>query len=89
MFSIIKFSQMFIGCVSMVSFREKPGASVSFPILADPDRKITSQLNMTDADEKDASGHPRPSRALHVMGPDKTVSIADSENFVLKSWENL
>jgi len=46
---------------------------VTYPIIADPNRQIIKQLNMVDPDEKDSSGNPLPSRALHMIGPDKTV----------------
>ena len=46
---------------------------VTYPIAADPKREIISQLNMVDPDEKDSSGDNLPSRALHIVGPDKKV----------------
>lgn len=46
---------------------------VTYPIAADPHRKIIKQLNMVDPDEKDSSGNQVPSRALHIVGPDKKV----------------
>lgn len=49
------------------------GRKVEFPILADPTREIIKQLNMVDPDMKDSSGNPVPSRALHIVGPDKKV----------------
>lgn len=49
------------------------GCKVTYPIAADPDRKIIKQLNMVDPDEKDSSGNQVPSRALHIVGPDKKV----------------
>jgi alkyl hydroperoxide reductase subunit AhpC len=52
----------------------QPDAPVKYPILADPDRKITVALNMMDPDEKDANGRPLASRALHIIGPDCRVS---------------
>lgn len=49
------------------------GKKVTYPIAADPTREIIKQLNMVDADEKDSSGQIVPSRALHIVGPDKKV----------------
>ena len=49
---------------------------VTFPILADPARDAIRQLNMVDPDEKDAAGRSMPSRALHVVGPDKAVKLS-------------
>ncbi|XP_040990813.1 1-Cys peroxiredoxin [Juglans microcarpa x Juglans regia] len=53
-----------------------PGCKVTYPILADPNRDIIKQLNMVDPDEKDNSGKPLPSRALHMVGPDKKVKLS-------------
>ncbi|PQM43272.1 1-Cys peroxiredoxin [Prunus yedoensis var. nudiflora] len=52
------------------------GRKVEFPILADPTREIIEQLNMVDPDMKDSSGNPVPSRALHIVGPDKKVKLS-------------
>ncbi|XP_051125286.1 1-Cys peroxiredoxin PER1 [Andrographis paniculata] len=50
---------------------------VTYPIAADPDRKVIKQLNMVDPDEKDpSSGQPLPSRALHIIGPDKKIKLS-------------
>lgn len=51
----------------------QPGGVVTFPIIADPNREIIKQLNMVEPDEKDSSGNQVPSRALHIVGPDKKV----------------
>ena len=48
---------------------------MDYPILADPDREIIKQLNMVDPEEKDASGNILPSRALHIVRPDKKVPV--------------
>ncbi|MCO5548268.1 hypothetical protein L7F22_022909 [Adiantum nelumboides] len=52
------------------------GVKISYPILEDPNREITSQLNMVDPDEKDEKGRPLPSRALHIIGPEKTIKLS-------------
>jgi len=52
----------------------QPGAKVNYPIISDPKREIIKQLNMVDPDEKDSNGN-LPSRALHIVGPDKKVQI--------------
>ncbi|GLT60254.1 hypothetical protein SLA2020_330270 [Shorea laevis] len=52
-----------------------PGCKVKYPIISDPNREIIEQLNMVDPDEKDSSGNPVPSRALHIVGPDKKLSF--------------
>jgi 1-Cys peroxiredoxin 6 len=62
------------GCVFSVLFVLQPDAPVQYPILADPHRKITGELNMLDPDEKGPNGKPLASRALHIIGPDKRVS---------------
>ncbi|KAK9934067.1 hypothetical protein M0R45_021227 [Rubus argutus] len=52
------------------------GCMVDYPILADPKREIIKQLNMVDPEEKDSSGNNLPSRALHIVGPDKKVVLS-------------
>lgn len=49
------------------------GQKVSYPIGADPDRSIIKQLNMV---ETDSSGNQVPSRALHIVGPDKKIKLS-------------
>ncbi|KAF9592197.1 hypothetical protein IFM89_012773 [Coptis chinensis] len=53
-----------------------PGSKVTYPIIADPNREIIKQLNMVDPDENDSNGKPLPSRALHIVGPDKRVKLS-------------
>ncbi|KAJ4828318.1 1-Cys peroxiredoxin [Turnera subulata] len=53
-----------------------PGCKVGYPIIADPNREIIKQLNMVEPDEKDSSGHNLPSRALHIVGPDKKIKLS-------------
>ncbi|GFP83099.1 1-cys peroxiredoxin [Phtheirospermum japonicum] len=52
------------------------GSKVTYPIAADPHRQIIKQLNMVDPDEKDSSGQQVPSRALHIVGPDKKIKLS-------------
>ncbi|CDO98712.1 unnamed protein product [Coffea canephora] len=54
----------------------KPITMVTYPIVADPNKEIIKQLNMVDPDEKDSSGNHLPSRALHIVGPDKNVKLS-------------
>ncbi|KAG0464466.1 hypothetical protein HPP92_020535 [Vanilla planifolia] len=54
----------------------KPGCKVRYPIMVDPERELIKQLNMVDPDEKDALGQQLPSRALHIVGPDKRVKLS-------------
>ncbi|CAM8994984.1 unnamed protein product [Rhodiola kirilowii] len=49
---------------------------VDYPILADPNRELIKELNMVDPDEKDPNGNQVPSRALHVIGPDKKIKLS-------------
>ncbi|ONK67639.1 uncharacterized protein A4U43_C05F2170 [Asparagus officinalis] len=51
------------------------GCNVSYPIAADPKREVIKQLNMVDPDEHDDKGQ-LPSRALHIVGPDKKVKVS-------------
>nr|KYP50274.1 1-Cys peroxiredoxin [Cajanus cajan] len=50
-------------------------AKVNFPIISDSSREIIKQLNMVDPDEKDSTGN-LPSRALHIVGPDKKIMLS-------------
>ncbi|GMP57225.1 hypothetical protein CsSME_00021398 [Camellia sinensis var. sinensis] len=52
------------------------GQKVKYPIIADPNRELIKKLNMVDPDEKDSQGNPVPSRALHVIGPDKKIKLS-------------
>jgi 1-Cys peroxiredoxin 6 len=42
-------------------------AALAFPIIADSDRTIVTQLGMLDPEEKDAAGVPLPARALIIL----------------------
>ncbi|KAJ0978666.1 hypothetical protein J5N97_014140 [Dioscorea zingiberensis] len=53
-----------------------PGCRVTYPIIADPNREVIKQLNMVDPEEKDTNGNSVPSRALHIVGPDKRVKLS-------------
>ena len=48
-----------------------PGCKVTYPILADPTKEIIKQLNMVDPDDENS-----PSRALHIVGPDKKIKLS-------------
>ncbi|KMS95254.1 hypothetical protein BVRB_010570 [Beta vulgaris subsp. vulgaris] len=52
------------------------GHKVKYPIIADPNREIIKQLNMVDPDEKGPNGQQLPSRALHIVGPNKMVKLS-------------
>ncbi|XP_010276532.1 PREDICTED: 1-Cys peroxiredoxin-like [Nelumbo nucifera] len=53
-----------------------PGCKVKYPIVADPKKDIIKQLNMVDPDAKDPDGSEVPSRALHVVAPDKKIKLS-------------
>uniref|UniRef100_A0A0C9S7L7 Peroxiredoxin n=1 Tax=Wollemia nobilis TaxID=56998 RepID=A0A0C9S7L7_9CONI len=53
-----------------------PGARVTYPIIADPNREIALNYGMLDPAEKDAAGIPLTARAVFVIGPDKTVKLS-------------
>ncbi|KAF8031632.1 hypothetical protein BT93_D0751 [Corymbia citriodora subsp. variegata] len=53
-----------------------PGAKVTYPIIADLNREIIKELNMVEPEEKDASGKQVPSRALHIVAPDKKIKLS-------------
>ncbi|XP_047309974.1 1-Cys peroxiredoxin [Impatiens glandulifera] len=52
------------------------GHKVDYPIIGDSKREIIKQLNMVDPDEKDGKGNNMPSRALHIIGPDKKIKLS-------------
>lgn len=60
-------------CLNLFFVPAQPGCKVTYPILADPKREFIKMLNMVDPDEKDSEGNQLPSRALHIVGPDKKV----------------
>ncbi|KAL2464507.1 1-Cys peroxiredoxin PER1 [Forsythia ovata] len=47
------------------------GHKVTYPIAADPKKNIIKQLNMVDPDDTQS-----PSRALHIVGPDKKIKLS-------------
>ncbi|EPS60758.1 hypothetical protein M569_14043, partial [Genlisea aurea] len=52
------------------------GHKVNYPIAADPERRVIEQLNMVDPDERDSAGRNLPSRALHIVAPDKRIKLS-------------
>ncbi len=48
----------------------------SYPIVADPDRKVAKLYGMLDPVEKDKKGIPLTCRAVFVIGPDKTLKLS-------------
>lgn len=59
--------------MNILKFAVQPGSEVAYPIITDPNREIIKELNMLEPEEKDPSGNQVPSRALHMVGPDKKV----------------
>jgi len=57
-------------------FAGKPGTELPYPIIADPDRTIVTQLGMLDPDEIDSKGIPLPARCVFVIGPDKRLKLS-------------
>jgi 1-Cys peroxiredoxin 6 len=50
--------------------------SFSYPILADPERKIATLYGMLDPEEKDKAGMPLTCRAVFVVGNDKRLKLS-------------
>jgi 1-Cys peroxiredoxin 6 len=50
--------------------------SLSFPIIADPERELAVKLGMIDPDEKDSNGMPLTARAVFIIGPDKRLKLS-------------
>lgn len=53
-----------------------PGDSFPYPIIADEDRELASELEMLDPDEKDAHGIPLTARAVFVVDPNKKMRLS-------------
>jgi 1-Cys peroxiredoxin 6 len=53
-----------------------PGSKVSYPILADPERKIAVLWGMLDPDEIDTKGIPLTARAVFIVGPDLKLKLS-------------
>jgi 1-Cys peroxiredoxin 6 len=49
---------------------------LTFPIIADPDRKLAVKFGMLDPDEIDAQGIPLPARAVFIVGSDKKLKLS-------------
>lgn len=47
-----------------------------YPIIADEDRNLATQLLMIDPDEKDAAGIPVTARAVFVIDPKKKMRLS-------------
>jgi len=54
--------------------REKK--ELTYPIIADPDRKLAVKFGMLDPDEIDAKGIPLPARAVFIIGADKKLKLS-------------
>eukprot|EP00040_Diaphanoeca_grandis_P001764 m.19474 g.19474 ORF g.19474 m.19474 type:complete len:223 (-) comp12474_c0_seq1:177-845(-) len=50
--------------------------SFPYPIVADPDRALATELGMIDPVEKDAKGMPMTCRAVFIVGADKKVKAS-------------
>eukprot|EP00042_Codosiga_hollandica_P018892 m.56998 g.56998 ORF g.56998 m.56998 type:complete len:263 (+) comp48986_c0_seq1:55-843(+) len=51
-------------------------AAFPYPIIADPTRKIVTQLGMLDPVLMEAPGLPFPARCVFLIGPDKTLKFS-------------
>merc|ERR1712003_285629 len=61
------------------SFNARGGKAkkdLTFPIIADPDRKLAVKFGMLDPDEIDAKGIPLPARAVFIVGSDKKLKLS-------------
>jgi hypothetical protein len=47
-----------------------------YPIIADTDRDLATQLGMLDPEEKDAKGAPMTCRAVFIISPDKKLKLS-------------
>ncbi|XP_018569307.1 peroxiredoxin-6 [Anoplophora glabripennis] len=53
-----------------------PGDSFPYPIIADEDRELATELQMLDPDEKDAHGIPLSARAVFIVDPNKKMRLS-------------
>lgn len=51
-------------------------STFSYPIIADPDRKVAELYGMMDPAEKDKAGIPLTARAVFFIGPDKKLKLS-------------
>ncbi|KZV57762.1 1-Cys peroxiredoxin-like [Dorcoceras hygrometricum] len=49
---------------------------VNYPIAADPSREIIKKLNMVEPTADGNTAPATPSRALHIVGPDKKIKVS-------------
>jgi len=54
----------------------KEHKDMTFPIIADPERKLAVKFGMLDPDEIDAKGIPLPARAVFIVGADKKLKLS-------------
>jgi len=60
-------------------FNQREGRAkkeLSYPIIADPERKLAVKFGMLDPDEIDAKGIPLPARAVFIVGADKKLKLS-------------
>lgn len=51
-------------------------ASFPYPIIADEDRALATQLGMLDPDERDAAGIPLSARAVFIIDPSRHLKLS-------------
>lgn len=52
------------------------GDNFPYPIIADEDRELATELQMLDPDEKDAEGVPLTARAVFIVDPNKKMRLS-------------
>lgn len=52
------------------------GDNFPYPIIADEDRELATELQMLDPDEKDAQGIPLTARAVFIVDPNKKMRLS-------------
>lgn len=52
------------------------GDELPYPIIADENRALATQLNMIDPDEKDSNGIPLSARAVFIIDPKKRMRLS-------------
>ncbi|KAM9849241.1 peroxiredoxin-6 [Aulostomus maculatus] len=60
----------------VMAFSGQSEGALPFPIIADHDRKLATQLGMLDPDELDQGGIPLTARCVFVIGPDKKLKLS-------------
>ncbi|KAJ8983418.1 hypothetical protein NQ317_005883 [Molorchus minor] len=63
-------------CNDIKVYASCPGDTFPYPIIADENRELATDLEMLDPDEKDAQGIPLTARAVFIVDPNKKMRLS-------------